>query len=624
MSKIIFFLSNDAMIAYAREVFTPEYSDIELVKAFGVRAVDLLQKRFPYGLDVVAARPGTAITIKQAKLNVSVVEIPITGFDIIGAVTEAGLNGKSLAIVAHSMQISGIDSVAPILGVKIRQYMLRPDQSFDEAVLKAYEDGADAIIGGARVLEAAISHNIPCFMIKVGRESLLQAAQEAKQIQQALEIEAAKRGLLSTILDYTSGGIITIDKNHLITAFNPTAQKLTKTKKALALGQSIEKILPQFQLSKVSDNKEEDIHRMVDINGTRVICNKVPIVVNGKSFGAVATFHEFSKIQQMEEVIRQEIYAQGHIAKFNFADILGNSKALSSVIETAKDFAKTTFNILILGETGTGKEVFAQSIHNGSSRSKGPFVAINCAALPAHILESELFGYVSGAFTGASNKGKPGLFEVAHGGTIFLDEIGEMDYANQGGLLRVLQERTVVRLGSYKVIPIDVRVIAATNKDLSVLVREKKFRDDLYYRLNVLSLELPTLKERKADIRLYAEAFLREFSEESGKDLILNPKAIHLLEEYLWPGNIRELKNLIQRIAATAKVNTISCTMVGMLLNQKKENLPSTSPKETRWVREISDALIDTKGNYSAAAKLLGIHRMTLRRRMKKLHMAEY
>lgn len=624
MSKIIFFLSDDAIITYAREILAPDYPEIELVKAYGAQAVDFLRDRPPFGLEVVAARPGTAITIKQAKFNVSVVEIPITGFDIIGAVSDADLSGKSLALITHSLQISGIDSIAPIMGVKIAQYSLQPNGNFDEAVLEARRDGADAVIGGARIVEAASRHRIPHFMIKVGREGLLQAAKEARQIQRALEIEAAKHGFLSTILDYTSSGIVTIDTDHRVTAFNPPVQKLTKTEKALALGQPIEKILPQLQLHKVSDKREEDIHRMVDINGTLVMCNKVPIIVNGKSFGAVATLQEVSKIQQMEEIIRQEIYARGHIAKFKFTDILGCSPSLSTAISAAKDFAKTNFNILLSGRTGTGKEVFAQSIHNASSRANGPFVAINCAALPAHILESELFGYVGGAFTGASNKGKPGVFEVAHGGTIFLDEIGEMDYANQGGLLRVLQERTVVRLGSYKVIPIDVRVIAATNKDLAVSVREKAFRDDLYYRLNVLSLELPTLHERKMDVRLYAETFLREFSQESGRNLTLGSDAIACLTEYPWPGNIRELRNLMQRIAATAKTDVINGSVVKALLNQKTISPAPSSPRESRWLREITEALKTANGNYSAAAKLLGIHRMTLRRRMNKLHISDY
>lgn len=620
MSTILFFLSDDAMIKYTREVLAPGYPDINLATAFSTKAAELLPPYIAQGVEVVAARAGTALAIKQAQLNIPVVEIPITSFDIIRAINENDLLEKNIAILTFSEMILGIDSLGEILGVKIWQYTMKFGQSYDEAVLEAWENGAEVILGGAGVVEVAIRHHLPCSLIKIGKESLLQAAREAKQIQQAIEIETAKRGFFSTILDYAYDGIVTIDNEHNITAFNPAAQNIIKINKAKAMGQAIEKIIPQLHLEKVSNNKQDDIHSIISLNGVKIMCNKIPIVVNGKSFGAVATFQEISKIQQMEAIIRQETYARGHIAKFNFTDVVGDSTEIKTAIETAKDFAATSYSILILGETGTGKEVFAQSIHNESKRSKGPFVAINCAALPAHILESELFGYVGGAFTGASKDGKPGLFEVAHGGTIFLDEIGEMDYVNQGRLLRVLQERTVVRLGSYKVLPIDVRVIAATNKDLDLLIRENKFREDLYYRLNVLSLELPPLRARQADIRLYVEAFLNELALGSSRNFTLSRDAIRFLEEYPWPGNVRELRNLLQRIAATSKMDAINSAILMGMFKLKKTNTPALSLREDRQIREIETALATSKGNYSAAAKILGIHRMTLRRRMQKLH----
>ncbi|MDU4960347.1 MAG: sigma 54-interacting transcriptional regulator [Sporomusaceae bacterium] len=625
MANILFLVSDAAMINYAKEVLAPGYPDIELKTAFHRSAVKLLPNHIAQGLEVVAARAGTALAIKQAQLNISVVEIPITSFDIIREVNEANLYGKNIAIVTYSTMILGVDSLTEIIDAKIWQYTMLYGQDYEAAVLEAVASGAEVILGGARVVKAAKRLSIPCALIKVGKESLLQAAREAKQIQQALEIEAAKRGFLSSILDYAYDGIVTIDKEQNITALNPAAQNLTRISKTKALGLPIKKIMPQLQLEKTFHTKQDDMHRIIDINGVRIMCNKVPIVVNGKSFGAVATFQEISKIQQMEAKIRQEIYARGHFAKFNFEDVVGESPEIKSAIETAKNFAATNFNILILGETGTGKEVFAQSIHNESKRPKGPFVAINCAALPAHILESELFGYVGGAFTGANKEGKPGLFEVAHGGTIFLDEIAEMDYVNQGRLLHVLQERTVVRLGSYKVLPIDVRVIAATNKDLDLLVRENKFRDDLYYRLNVLSLELPPLRARKKDIRLYTETFLREFSIDAGRNFNLNRDAMQLLEEYPWPGNIRELRNLMQRIAATVKTDTISgASLQGMFRQRTRSTETVATPKEERLASEIKAALAASKGNYSAAAGILGIHRLTLRRRMKKLQIEEY
>jgi transcriptional regulator with PAS, ATPase and Fis domain len=620
MSKILFLIPDNTMIPYAQNVLASNYPHIEVSMTNPREAVKLVQERAAQGLEIVAARPVTATVLKEAHLNISIVTIPITSFDIIRAINEAKVQGKTIAVVAHAKMVLGIDFLAKELSVQIRHYSMRHGQDYEKSILKAVADGAEVILGGALSITEAKRHNIPCSLIKVGSESLLQAAQEAMQIQEALEIESAKRGFLSTILDYTHDGIMTVDRKHHITAFNPIAQKLTKVNKINALGQSIEKILPQFNLKKAIQEGQASPPNIIDVNGNKIMYNSVPIMINGKSFGAVVTLHEFKQIQKMEAMIRKEIYARGHIAKFNFQDIIGKSPTIVETIATAKDFAATNSSVLILGETGTGKEVFAQSIHNASPRSNGPFVAINCASLPAQLLESELFGYVGGAFTGANKEGKPGLFEVAHGGTIFLDELAEMDYVNQGRLLRVLQEKSVVRLGSFKVIPVDVRLIAATNKDLESLVMEKKFRDDLYYRLNVLRLELPSLKDRKMDIRLYAKVFLHEFAAASGRNFRLTHDALQFLDSYPWPGNIRECRNLMERLAATAKTDVINKAILAKMLKHKQQKALTRSPKEERLVREIIKALKDANGIYTTAAEILKINRTTLYRRMQRLN----
>jgi len=620
MSKILFLIPNHTMMPYAQDALTSNYPLIEISMTNPNEAVKLIQERAAKGIEIVAARPVTATVLKEAHLDISVVTIPITSFDIIRAINEAKVQGKTIAVVAHAKMVLGIDFLAKELGVQIRHYSMRHGQNYEKAILKAVADGAEVILGGSLSITAAKRHNIPCSLLKIGSESLLQAAQEALQIQKALEIESAKRGFLNTILDSTHDGIITVDRKQQITAFNPMAQELTKVNKINALGQSIEKILPQLNLKKTIQEGQSSPHNIIDVNGNKIMYNSVPIMINDKSFGAVVTLHEFKQIQKMEAMIRKEIYAHGHIAKFHFEDIIGKSSTIVETVATAKDFAATNSSVLILGDTGTGKEVFVQSIHNASPRSNGPFVAINCASLPAQLLESELFGYVGGAFTGANKEGKPGLFEVAHGGTIFLDELAEMDYVNQGRLLRVLQEKSVVRLGSFKVIPVDVRLIAATNKDLESLVMGKKFRDDLYYRLNVLRLELPSLKDRKTDIRLFAKAFLHEFAPSSGKSFRLTQDALKFLDNYPWPGNIRECRNLMERIAATAKTNVINSALLTKMLKYKQQKVLLRSPKEERLNREIIKALDEANGNYTAAAKILKINRTTLYRRMQKLN----
>lgn len=619
MKKIMFLIPMEDLVPYTKEILAPNYPQINVALVNPRTAIPLVEQYIAQGIEIIAARQVTGTIIKQANLGINVVTIPITSFDIIRAIKEAKMQGKRIAVVAHSTMVLGIDFLAKELGVEIQYYFTRAGQDYEVPILEAVANGAEVILGGVLATTAAKRHNIPCSLIKIGEESILQAAQEAVQIQLALENESAKRGFFNTILDHTSQGIITIDKDLKITAFNPIAERLTKINKINAMGQSIKKILPQFSELQSTGKKATAANRLIEIGGNKTMVNSVPIVINSKSFGAVISLQETQKIQQMEAMIRKEIYARGHVAKFHFSNIIGKSPAIINTIETAKDFAATNSSILILGETGTGKEVFAQSIHNESNRANGPFVAINCASLPSQLLESELFGYKGGAFTGASREGKPGLFEVAHGGTIFLDELGEMDYVNQGRLLRVLQEKSVVRLGSYKVIPVDVRIIAATNKNLEDLIVDHKFRDDLYYRLNVLRLDLPPLRERKQDISLYTKAFLEDFAAKAGKDFKLTRDALQFLEEYSWPGNIRECRNLMERIAATAKTENINRAFLLKMLTPRK-TIPTYSPKEERLIQEMLRALQDAHGNYTVAATMLGINRTTLYRRMQKFN----
>jgi transcriptional regulator with PAS, ATPase and Fis domain len=328
----------------------------------------------------------------------------------------------------------------------------------------------------------------------------------------------------------------------------------------------------------------------------------------------------------MESVIRNQIYAKKHIAHYNFKDIIGSSKAIIDTISIAKNYAKTESSILICGETGTGKELFAQSIHNESSRKNDAFVAINCGALPDNLLESELFGYVEGAFTGANKKGKAGVFEIAHGGTIFLDEISEMDYKNQASLLRVIQEKYVVRLGSHDIIPVDVRIIAATNRNLKKLVEENKFRADLYYRLNVLNLILPPLRVRKGDILTLMKLFLNTGQPIFKDKYVAHEEAVQFLNNYSWPGNVRELINITERIIATSTSPVITKEFLQSIIDPEHMSISEDtislndtySIKEQIQIDEIIEALKNSNGNLTKAATLLGINRSTLWRRMNK------
>jgi len=618
VSKIACILPDGRLLEGARNVYRDCFSEIRIEKGLLQEAVEVAMALAREDYEVFISRGRTAAIIREAGLEASVVEIPITAIDVIQTIERAKFQGKHIGVVAFAPMIPGIDYLGTILGGGIRFYPLEHESKVEELVIRAIGDKADVIVGGAITGKVAKKHGLPFALIENSPESMLQAAQEARNIAFARKQEKARGNLFKAVLDYAYDGIISINREGKVTSFNPVAERMLHISEANALGRPIRHIWPEIELEAVLDNAQEDLGQLAKINDHYLVCNKAPICVNGNVVGAVATFQEASHIQQMEAKVRRRLFASGHRATFCFDDIVGTSAILKKHMALARDFAKTDSSILIQGETGTGKEVFAQSIHNFSSRQQGPFVALNCAALPAHILESELFGYVSGAFTGASSKGKPGLFEIAHGGTLFLDEIAEMEYATQGKLLRVLQEKKVMRLGSDKVTPVNVRIIAATNQNLKSLVNDNKFRADLYYRLNVLQLRLFPLRERKEDILALSQFFLDKHSLASGRKLTLTPRALQALTEYGWAGNVRELQNILERILATLKQSKIDADIVGQHLEDHHEPEIRAQILQDEW-EEIRRALAETRGKHAEAAKILGISRSTLWRKLKKM-----
>jgi transcriptional regulator with PAS, ATPase and Fis domain len=313
------------------------------------------------------------------------------------------------------------------------------------------------------------------------------------------------------------------------------------------------------------------------------------------------------------------------MASYHFNDIAGQSEKFLEAKYIATEFSKYDATTLILGESGTGKELFAQSIHNNSSRRNRPFIAVNCAALPLSLLESELFGYAEGAFTGAVRRGKKGLFEIADTGTIFLDEISELDLSGQVRLLRALAEKCIRRVGDDCIIPIDVRVIAATNKNLSKLVAEERFREDLYYRLNVLTVEIPPLRERTGDIQPLLNHFLSVYGKKTGKYITLSGGAYNVMEQYPWRGNVRQLKNFCERLVIIARQNEISESFIAGQLQSAYGDYEVSESQDLRKATElfekqcIQDILTRHRGSRIKAAEELGVSKSTLWRKIKSL-----
>jgi PAS domain S-box-containing protein len=619
MSIIACILPDSSLEDQARLAFQNRHSDIRIEVGLMEEGIRQAEKLSEEGFEVFISRGRTAFLIKNANPEWSVVGIPFTVLDVFQTIKRAELYGKNIGVIAFAPMISGLDYFGTMMGTSIRFYPLKNENDVEPKVLAAIEDNVDIIVGGAITGSVAIKHKVPFAVIENSLESMQQSAQEAKNIATAKQREKTKGNLFRAVIDYAYDGIISVDDKGLINIFNPVAERVTQTSSAKAIGHNIQEIWPDLDVHRALCSTKEDLAQLLNINNEQVVCNKVPICVNNKIVGVVINFQDVTKLQQMEAKVRRRLFSTGHVASMYFDDIIGTSDQLKKSVSLARDFALTESAILILGETGTGKEVFAQSIHNGSDRSQGPFVALNCAALPEQILESELFGYVGGAFTGASQKGKAGLFEIAHGGTLFLDEIGELTTMTQGKLLRVLQEKQVMRLGSDRVTPIDVRIIAATNRPLKRLVNEKNFRADLYYRINVLQLRLYPLRERNEDVIALASFFLDKYTAKIHRKLKFTPKALKELTRHNWPGNIRELQNLVERILATLKGPKIDTEIVRIHLEDQFESEIHMQLRNAE-MEDIRRALVLSRGKHTEAAKILGISRSTLWRRLKRIN----
>ncbi|MED1782360.1 sigma 54-interacting transcriptional regulator [Brevibacillus fortis] len=422
---------------------------------------------------------------------------------------------------------------------------------------------------------------------------------------------------IQAILDASHDGIIAVDRDSIIIGVNKNAMEILGLPGNI-VGQKITRYIPNSDMLRILATGKKEIGDIATILNRQIIINRLPIVVEGEIVGAVSTFKEITDIQKMEMRIRKQSMESGLEAKFRLEDIVGESPAIREAKEWAETFARTDATVLIQGETGTGKELFAQGIHLSSQRATGPFIPVNCAALPGNLLESELFGYEEGAFTGARKGGKPGLFELAHGGTLFLDEIGEMSIPIQALLLRILQEKKVRRISGERIVPVDVRIIAATNRDLERLVEEKQFRSDLYFRLNVLTLELPALRERIDDIPQLVASIIGEIKErENKRHLKVEEAVFHVLKQYDWPGNVRELRNVVERMVLLCKNEALSKEDAAFFA-KKLYQRQSYRDQEEREAEVIRKVLAETKGNKGEAAKILGMDRSTLWRKMKR------
>lgn len=577
-------------------------------------------------------------TFLQENHNIPVIPVKFSGYALMEALKKAQKYldniDDEVVLVNYYKEMEEVEEYKDLLKVKVRQVVFNSHEEADVIFSELKKAGKKVIIGGSNAFDTAKKYGIKGIFMYT-RLSVEKAMIHAAEILQAIRKETEKTERFKTIIELVHSGIICTDNNWQITIFNNAAEKILNISADKAINNSIQGVIPSINLPQKPHQLTAQTNKLVCTGQVNIILDIMPILVNDNCTGAVFAIQDAVTIQKSEQEIRQQLHQRRLVTNYTFANIVGESPAVQLAISKAKSFGQTDSTILINGETGTGKELFAQSIHNISSRRKKPFVAINCAALPESLLDSELFGYEPGAFTGAQKEGKPGLFELAHTGTIFLDEVGELTPPIQARLLRVLQEKEVMRVGGRKIIPVDVRIIAATNRNLWNEVKAGNFRQDLYYRLSVLELNIPPLRERKEDIPYLVKSILRQYM--SIVDNFLIEKISSLAKDYHWPGNIRELENILERFSVLSKGKSnkeeILYNVFWDNIKGKKTDVPEadsslsilsvlpvielSSKMKKIESSEIKRILEKVNGNKTAAARILGISRSTLWRKLK-------
>lgn len=580
--------------------------------------------------DAIIARGYTALKTSSKYTQIPTIGLSISGYDIVRAISECceAYHPKKLAIFGFHGQMYEVASICRLFQLDAKVYAPVHHQDLPATLKKALNAGCDALIGGYSANILARQQGLPCVIIRTGEDTVLKAVDEAIHTVDQIRQERVISQMYKTIIYSSKDGVLYVNSEGTIQVRNRVIRQMAGD--ISLMNRPLKQTLPYLYkiFHSVITSGQEETGRILTLPGNKVTVSVscTPVIANKEISGVVINLSDITMIQDLESQIRRKLSERGLKARYTFEDIIHQSRVIDRTIETARRYAASDSNVIIVGETGTGKELFAQSIHNSSSRTNGPFVAINCAALPENLLESELFGYVDGAFTGTSKGGKMGLFEQAHGGTLFLDEVGEISLSIQSKLLRALQERQVRRIGDNKIIDVNVRIISATNKSISCLSEHGQFRRDLMYRLDVLRLFLPPLRSREHDVELLFLHLLKAQSQETRTPMpSLEPGALSLLSKYPFTGNIRELKNIVERAGVLKTGDCITREILQEALyppdldgSFAHISLPQMDAAFLSEPEQLRNALEQCGGNRTRAAKLLGMDRSTLWRKLQK------
>lgn len=614
----------------------PSYAhlaDIRIIdKIFeeGLEAAEDLVKTGHVDVFVSAGANGAFL---RNHLDAPVALLKIGGFDILHALAKARDVSPRIAIFSYQAISSDLEEVKQLLKVDVEQCFYTTPEDAKDRVRELAAQGLKVIVGSnmiSRLAREAGLAGIFLYSVNSARELL----DNAIEIARVTRIEESRREWLNSMVQHLEEGVVAVDMEERIHCLNPTMAKLLGVSPANAIDRRLTEIAPGLGLEDTLRSGIPELQQAQRIGPKTIVTNRIPIKERGIQTGAVLSFHDAMAIHVADRNVRSHDKPRHLVAKYRLSEMVCHSPALTDAKTLAEEYAKVDAAVLITGESGTGKELLAQGIHNASRRANYAFVALNCPAFPESLLESELFGHEEGAFTGARRGGRPGLFEAAHNGTIFLDEIGDMSLALQTRLLRVLQEREVLRLGSSAPTPIDVRVIAATNRDLRREIVEGRFRQDLYYRLNILNLHVPPLRERPEDIPPIAAYLLDKALRRLGSAYPQDELLDYLLPrftDYAWPGNVREMENVIERVAVHCLGIGARAGIDGAQLVKVVPEIFSVDPaqngelEETQGLRAMSKdgerayilkVIEECGGNHAQACKRLGIGRTTLWRKL--------
>lgn len=582
-------------------------------------------------VDVFVCAGATAAYLRRY-LSRPVLSMRVGGADLLRALEQARQRSPHIAVISYARINTDLDAMAALFTVHIHQASYLTLAEARQTVDQARQLGCQTVIGSSAVVELAERVGLHG-VLSLSQDTVRKALEEALGILRSQRIEVAKRRHLDGVLQHIPTGVAAVDNQGIVQSLNPALEALLGLPASQLLGRPLQEVCPQLALDEVLRGGVGEENTVIRLGANLVVSNILPILEDGERTGLVLTCQETAAVQRADQRIRSTHHPASFSARYQLGQISGNSLATRQLLKLAERYGATSSTVLITGESGTGKELLAQGMHNVSSRQRGPFVAINCAAFPESLLESELFGYQEGAFSGSRKGGKPGLIEAAHRGTLFLDEIGDMPVSLQTRLLRVLQEREVLRLGATEPISIDIRIIAATHQDLSEAITAGEFRSDLYYRLNILRLQTVPLRERSEDIADIARAILRRLNGDTRTPALqerLLEALLPRLLTYHWPGNIRELENILERATLSAQdllqgaaINERSLALVipELLGGQTSPQGPALAAdlksiareKAKQYVRETLQAC---DGDLVETARRLGISRSTLWRRL--------